>query len=383
MGKAGVVGVRKPRHAEIAGAGFSGLTTAVALRQRGWTVRVHEKSPELREFGAGIFLWENGLRVLETIGAYDDVMNGSLTPPFYETRVHNMTVSRESFGAIRWRTMTRPHLYRALLNAAEREGVEIETGSEVVAADPAGSLTVASGRTYTADLVVGADGVGSKVRDSIGFQMKREKSRDGITRLLVPRLKERLGTGPEWDNVIDFWNFAPRVLRILYVPASEELLYVAFMAPSDDEQGSRTPLDVALWSEHFPHLAPVIEAAGQQAGRYDRYQTTVLSTWSNGRVALVGDSAHGMCPALAQGAGCAMVNALGLAAALDETPEIPDALQTWEKRERPITDRCQERSAFYAATRSMSRGNQFTPTVLETAMYEPTGAAPRRNARIG
>jgi 2-methyl-3-hydroxypyridine 5-carboxylic acid dioxygenase len=367
------LGGAKAPHAEIAGAGFAGLTAAVALRQRGWTVRVHEKGPELRAFGAGIFVWENGLRVLQSIGAYDDVMKGSFTPPFYETRIHNMTVSKESFGGLRWRTMTRQHLYRSILNAAEREGVEIEVNSEVAGADPAGVLTLASGQTLHADLVVGADGVGSKVRDSIGFVQDRQKSRDGITRLLVPRLKDKLGFG-EWDNVIDFWNFAPRVLRILYVPANEEQLYIAFMAPQDDPEGSRVPLDVPLWTEHFPQLTPVIEAAGGLQGRYDRYETTVLKEWTRGRVALVGDAAHAMCPALAQGAGCAMVNALALAVAVDEGDTVEGALQTWELRERPITDRCQERSAYYAETRSMSRGNQFTPTILETAMHEPTGS---------
>ena len=59
------------RHAEIAGAGFAGLAAAIALRQRGWTVRVHEAAKELRAFGAGIFIWENGLRVLKAVGAYE------------------------------------------------------------------------------------------------------------------------------------------------------------------------------------------------------------------------------------------------------------------------------------------------------------------------
>ena len=64
-------------HAEIAGAGFAGLAAAIALRQRGWSVRVHEKEAALRAFGAGIFVWENGLRVLHAIGAYDDVVRGA------------------------------------------------------------------------------------------------------------------------------------------------------------------------------------------------------------------------------------------------------------------------------------------------------------------
>lgn len=357
-------------HAEIAGGGFAGLTTAIALRQRGWTVRLHEKGTELRAFGAGICLWYNGLRVLESIGAIDDVMNGSMTSPAYETRMHNEIVSQETFGGLPWRSMTRQHLHNALATAARRAGVEIVVNSEVIRAEPSGSLTLASGETLQADLIVGADGVGSKVRDSIGFTQARTGSRDGITRLLVPRRKEHLGEG-QWDNLIDFWNLEPRVLRILYVPCNENDLYLAFMAPRADEEGSRTPINLDVWGDVFPHLMPVLEEATKVSGRYDGYQTTHLDEWARGKVALVGDSAHAMCPALAQGAGCALVNGLTLAMALEGGDDIEDRLKGWQEKMRPLTDTCQQRSADFAASRGMSKGNQFTPTILETARYDP------------
>ena len=53
------------------GAGFAGLTAACALAQRGWSVRVHERGERLRTTGAGIYIYENGLRVLTAVGAYD------------------------------------------------------------------------------------------------------------------------------------------------------------------------------------------------------------------------------------------------------------------------------------------------------------------------
>ena len=58
----------KPRHAEIAGAGLGGLAAGIALAQRGWSVRIHERASQLRMFGAGIWLWENGLRSLNALG---------------------------------------------------------------------------------------------------------------------------------------------------------------------------------------------------------------------------------------------------------------------------------------------------------------------------
>src|SRR5260370_38129922 len=71
------------RHAEIAGAGFAGLTAACALAQRGWSVRVHERGQRLRTTGAGIYIYENGLRVLAAVAAYDEAVKGA---PFGHTR---------------------------------------------------------------------------------------------------------------------------------------------------------------------------------------------------------------------------------------------------------------------------------------------------------
>lgn len=359
-------------HAEIAGAGFAGLTAAVALAQRGWSVRLHEKGPELRAFGAGIVLWHNGLRVLEGIGALEDVLTGSHTPPAYETRRHDKTVSRETFNGLPWRVMTRQHLHHALASKARAAGVDIRISSEVVKADPAGRIELASGEVFEADLVIGADGVGSKVRDSIGFEQDRWTSTDGLIRMLVPYRKKELGHG-DWDNLIDMWNFWPRVQRILYTPCNQEELYLGFMAPAADTKGSAVPIVLDWWMEIFPFLEPIlVEAARKQTARYDRYETTRLNEWTRGKVALIGDAAHAMCPALAQGAGCAMVNAFSLAMELDEIADVEDATRSWEKRMRPLTDRCQAISGDYAANRSLSHGNMLCGPAMEAAHYDPT-----------
>jgi 2-methyl-3-hydroxypyridine 5-carboxylic acid dioxygenase len=360
----------KTLHAEIAGAGFAGLTAATALAQRGWSVRLHEKGPVLRAFGAGIYVWHNGLRVLEGIGALEDVLNGSHTPPTYETWLHNKTVSRENFNGLPWRIMTRQHLHDCLTSTAREAGVDIRVNSEVVAADPSGKVTLGSGEVLEADLVIGADGVGSKVRDSIGFEQDRWISKDGLIRMLVPRKKKELGHG-EWDNTIDMWNFWPRVQRILYSPCNENELYLGFMAPADDPNGSRVPIKFDTWMEMFPFLEPVlVEAAKNETARYDRYETTKLNEWTRGKVALIGDAAHAMCPALAQGAGCAMVNALSLAIELNEIPDVEAGIRSWEKRIRPLTDRCQAISGEYAANRSLSRGNVLDRRAMEAARYD-------------
>ncbi len=367
----------KQRHAEVVGAGFAGLTSAVALARRGWSVRVHEQGSQLREQGAGILLWQNSLRVLEDLGLIDEIYAGSMTPHAYETRMQNQTVSVEPLTDVWWRTMTRPFLHNTLATAAQREGVEIVTSSEVVGATPSGSITLASGETVEADLVIGADGVGSAVRTSLNIPHERQMSRDGITRFLVPRRKadlQKLEPDTDWDNMIDFWNLDPRVLRVLYTPANDDVLYLALMAPVDDVEGTEVPINLDVWTSIHPQLAPVLEETLKVEGKYFRYQTTRLDYWVDGRIALVGDAANAMCPALAQGGGCAMMNAFTLveAATAASASEIPEALIAWEAIERPYTDRCQTRSQNYADTRGMSQGNQFQGEVMETMIYNPT-----------
>jgi 2-methyl-3-hydroxypyridine 5-carboxylic acid dioxygenase len=369
----------KRPHAEIAGAGFSGLTTAIALKQRGWSVRVHEASPALRELGAGLFIWDNGLRVLEAIGAYDEVMNGCHLAPFYETRRNGKVVARNPFGVeagCLMVTLTRPHLYNAIKNAAVRAGIEIITGSQVVRATPEGELFVRNGDRFKADLVVGADGVGSTVRDTLPIPAERKTFADGVLRLLVDRLDEM--RGGDWENVIDFWAAPEKSLRILYTPCSAAETYLSMMSPVTHPVAPAVPVNKEIWMDAVPELAPLIRTIGTQ-GRFNAYEMTRARGWSLGKAALVGDCAHAMPPTLGQGVGCAMMNALALAAVLSEAGSVEDGLAIWEQKERPMTDATQNESCNIAETRRLQEGHTINPAdhTFTTAKHVPTGSQGR------
>jgi 2-polyprenyl-6-methoxyphenol hydroxylase-like FAD-dependent oxidoreductase len=333
------------RHAEIAGAGLGGLAAGVALAQRGWTVRIHERAAELRMFGAGIWLWENGLRSLAALGVEQQATKRART---IETLVardqHGRALMHREFGE-RDRMLLPPRadLYDSLIARARELSVDIRAGSPVVAADPAGRLEAESGEIYPADLVVAADGAFSRVRESLLLGQRVDYLDEGYTRLLIPRRDEDPAT-----EITEYWNGSR---RLLYDPCTDDLNYVCLCCHVDDDSGRRVPVDKASWLESFPALGGIIERI-DEVGRWDRAMRVTCRAWSRGRAALVGDAAHAQPPNLGQGANLTFQNAVALAAYLDGADDVPAALRRWEQKERPLTDHVQRWTDLYGRVAS-------------------------------
>jgi 2-polyprenyl-6-methoxyphenol hydroxylase-like FAD-dependent oxidoreductase len=336
------------RHAEIAGAGFGGLVAAVALAQRGWSVRLHERTPALRVEGFAIAMQPNMLRVLESLGLHERILAGGLLIIRRETRNEKDEVIMALRGQGTHR-VSRQHIVNVLAEEAAALGVAIEAESAAVGADLSGALLLADGRRLAADLVIGADGVNSAVRDSLGLVSQRTLHNDGAMRTLISRTP---------DDVADDATLGPRTCeywagtrRIITSPCSGRELYVALSCLAQDAAGRAMPIDTGAWTKSFPHLAGLFERIGAETDwarvRWSRFETIRLKRWHAGRVAVLGDAAHAMSPNLGQGSGCAMMNALALAVTLEEEPDIPRALELWERRERPLTEHTQRWSTLY------------------------------------
>jgi 2-polyprenyl-6-methoxyphenol hydroxylase-like FAD-dependent oxidoreductase len=369
------------RHAEIVGAGFAGLTAACALAQRGWSVRVHERADRLRTTGAGIYIYENGLRVLEAVGAYADAVKGA---PFAHTREvrdgNDRLISVHRWAGSRVFSIVRQNVINALAAAAARAGVEIVTESTAAGATPDGELALADGRQLKADLIVGADGSNSRLRDSLGLLAKRKYLVDGCTRLLMEKTAAERAAA-DGATTVEYWS---GTRRLLYTPCSETDIYIALTMLDSDMAAKAVPVRKDQWKRWFPHLEPLINRIGDE-GRYDRFDLIKLKRWSAGRVAIIGDAAHALPPNIGQGGGCAMMNALSLAVYLERENDVAEALAAWERNERPLTEHTQRISYFLGlpttwppAVRAFTlamigRSKWLTAQRTRTALHRPTG----------
>jgi 2-polyprenyl-6-methoxyphenol hydroxylase-like FAD-dependent oxidoreductase len=370
------------RHAEIVGAGFAGLTAARALAQRAWSVRVHERADRLRTTGAGIYIYENGLRVLEALGAYDAAVKGA---PFAHTREvrddQNRTISVHKWqGTSRVYSIVRQTVINALAEQARKAGAEIVFNSEAIGAVADGTLVLSDGSTVKADLVIGADGTGSRLRDGLGLLAKRKYLVDGCTRLLIPKTMEEVAQHADGATTVEYWSGSRRVL---YTPCSETEVYIALTMLDTDDVAKATPVEREAWTRWFPHLSALIARLGE--GRYDRFEYIKLKRWSAGKVAIIGDAAHALPPNIGQGGGCAMMNALSLAVYLDREKSVPAALAAWEQNERAITEHTQRISlmlgwpttwppAIRAKTLELAgKWRWLVRQRTKTALHKPTG----------
>lgn len=343
---------RRPSTAVVVGGGLGGMYVGAALAQRGWKVAIYEQANDLRMFGAGIWMWENGLRSLEAIGALADATHRAQRMSAWEIRDGRgrLLRRRETPPWDRLMVPPRADVYDALIRQCERAGVNIVTGTRVVAADPDGRVEFADGHFVQADLVVAADGINSRVREHLGLTKALRALGNGAIRVLIPRL--------EIDNsdvASEHW-LGNR--GILYNPCSTTHVYLCLVCPIDDARGRAIPVDQATWEESYPHLGHAIRRIGDD-GRWDELATVTVHRWSKGRVALIGDACHGQPPWLGQAANLTFGNALALAEAVTGIADVSRALHAWEQHCRPVTEHTERWTNAYG------RVVEFWPASLE------------------
>ncbi len=334
----------------VIGGGIGGLTTALALGRGGLEVAVFERAPELAEVGAGIALWANATRVLEKLGVYEDLRAAGAAEIGGELRTWRgdrlfefpAEELRDWFGKANLavhRTDLQGALHSALPTGTVRLGEEFagftQNGDEVIA-------RFAGGREERGDLLVGADGLHSRVRAQLfgqhapryaGFTAWR-----GIAEAASGRLPVGIGLNL-WGRGSEF--------GLVGIGRGRFYWFATKNAPEGEAEGAtgrkREVLEL-LAGSYEPARAAVEATEEPKILRNDIYDRDPLERWGAGRVTLLGDAAHPMTPNLGQGACQAIEDAAVLARHLGGEAKIPDALRFYEGERKGRTTEAVKRS---------------------------------------
>ena len=318
----------------IVGAGTGGAAAALLLARAGARVTLLERIAQPRAVGAGIAIAENGLAVLESLGlhAVAELGRPVADPRITDASGRTLVAPPSPPRAVMVRRST---LQGILLDAlASEPGVERRFGADVIRAQADGTVIVRQGNaesTLGADLVIGADGVHSCVRDSGVFGGRVRRSGLRYVRMLVDA---GLETGTEaWTPAGVFGAFA--VDDGTYAFASCGLPECRAALDARDLDAFR-----AAWSRAY---APAARVLGALRVFDDLLINEVLHVecdrWSDGRLVLLGDAAHAMAPNLGQGANSALVDAAVLLDELQKATTLAEALTAYERRRRPAVRR--------------------------------------------
>lgn len=344
----------------IAGGGIGGLSLAIGLRRLGVPATVYEQAREFTTVGDAINLTPNAVRALDHLGVGQQLRPLGYYPQLRINRdwkTGDATSEVELGGKLEAEygaplmTLRRSDLVEALVAALPAEVVVL--GKRVVDVrqdDDSASLEFEGGDVATGDLVVGADGIHSLVRDrTLGAG---EPQYTGIVayRTLVPTADVRGKVSDRDVGAFVKWWGPDRTSQIVTYPtgSGDEFFVFATHADPDWRQESWSAAGDpgqmrAEFRDYHPRaqalLAPV--NAVLKTALHDREP---LARWTNGRVTLLGDASHPMTPFMAQGAAQAIEDAVALSYALADSGDLQRALEFYEGVRRPRTDRVQRES---------------------------------------
>lgn len=339
----------------IAGGGIGGLTAALAFQKAGHEVCVLEQAPQIAEVGAGLQISPNGMKVLDALGVSARVARDAFRPRAQELRLGRsgmriLSIPLREASQARWRGeylhIHRADLIDALQGALKDKAPEaLQLGARVSGyRSEAGGVTaeLANGQQVSGDLLVGADGIHSAVRQQMLGPDKPRYTGNVAWRAVVPVSK--LGDYPPPETAC-VWVGKRRhavTYRLRRGSLANFVGVVESAEPGDESWTAVGAREQAL--KDFKGWNPIILRIIDEAPlllRWALYDRPELPRWHDGRAALLGDACHPMLPFLAQGAVMAIEDAYILAREVSQEGDIAAALSAYEAQRKPRASRVQ------------------------------------------
>jgi 2-polyprenyl-6-methoxyphenol hydroxylase-like FAD-dependent oxidoreductase len=330
----------------IQGGGIGGLALAIAVVQKGYSVRVVERADGLSEVGAGIWMAANPMQVFDRLGFAEKIIAAGwmiyrLTLQDYNgdiLQVSDLSAVSKLFGfetiALR-RSLLQSVLAEQLPSGVLNFGTEVKSlrqGADSV------SILLTDGSEFDARIVVGADGMRSRIRQlaSLGGETRYSGSSSYRASASGARL-----LAPELDHdAYEIWGKGCR-LGFSKINADDYYWYMTFdSAPNKIFSPAERQAHVEfLFHNFFPQWTTLLESTR----RDDIIQTDIsdlkrLPTWSSHRVGLIGDAAHATTPNLGQGGAMAIEDSYSLASAFERAGLSARAFGLYERERREKVD---------------------------------------------
>lgn len=324
----------------IIGGGFSGMSAAIELRKRGIEVDLVEIDPGWRSYGAGITLGGATIRAFRTLGILEAFLQRGHGSDGVKLRLpHGVQVAELPTPRIAGADVPgeggimRPVLASILAEATRACGTSVKLGVTFtdIRQDEAGvTVTLTDGTTKRYDLVIGADGLFSKVREAIiPDAPKPAYSGQAVWRAVVD-------TPPDVNGTVMWLGHKVKV-GVNPVSSTQAYIFITEDQPAKQRiaEDELLPRMQALMAQ-FPD--PVVQGMKDQLGAESSivYRPLegmlVKGPWYRGRVLLIGDAVHATTPHLASGACIGIEDAIVLAEELERADSIPSALEAFQAR---------------------------------------------------
>jgi salicylate hydroxylase len=334
----------------IVGAGYGGAAAAKALSLLGANVTVYEQASQIREVGAGIGLRPSSMDRFRQWGTFDAIAAVSSPSDYFEIlTADGHPIMRDEWPGIHdYAVETKTHLIHrgdfidALLSVLP-EGM-VKVGHKVSSIDDRGdhaTLTFANGATATADLVIGADGIRSVVREHLFSDKPPVFSGEHAYRVVVPA-DEAHGLVID-DNLRMYIGHGTKVYFLPLRHRNQVSFDVTTLNPDSTWSPAATKADLLAvldgFDDRIVSLARDLDMDAVNVRAV--YDIDPVAVWHSDAVALLGDAAHSMLHHQGQGANSAILDVGGLADALQEAASVKDALALYQATRKPVTDELQ------------------------------------------